>query len=229
MPSSNEGIARRTSEARALLEAVAAAGVPFPDIINPFAHPSTLTQPQADAAYVAHALIRAKYEPNGIAKEGGKRRGRPPGTSSKRSKMLQSAGGSASSSAIKEDVRSRRTSSGSGSRSWRRCDDCGRSHWTDAPCPDGDALYRAPSDGDRSAVESQPATPVGVVEKRWGGATTSSLLEALKASLAEYAPASAPDTAAPDTAAPDTTANAGTPFGKDLVNKAYRIVNSKVG
>lgn len=226
MPVSSEGIASRTSEARKLLDAVAAAGVPLPDILNPFAHPSTLTQPQADAAYVAYPLVRAKYRPSITAKESGKRRhaaatctsGRPSSASSKRAKMVASAGDSASSSAIKDDARSRRTSSGSGSRSWRRCDDCGLSHWTDAPCPNIDALGRAPSDGDRSAAESQPGTPASVIEKRWGGATTSSLLEALRASSAGYAAASAPEAAA----------KGGTPFGKDLVNKAYRIVNSKV-
>lgn len=219
-------IAAYKAEAQALAEAVAAAGLPLPDTIDPFGSPDAMTKTQADASCVAYNHYILTHD---AAPGAGKRRssaashdsGAEPlsgsGANGKRSK-----GATAAKAAVSA---SRRTSASSSSaaapRAWRRCPDCGLSHWSDAPCPElatanGEA---AASDDDRSAAGSLIS-----IEKRWGGATTSNLLEALRASAAAHK-----DGHGHGHVGALARETQGTPFGKELVNKGYRIVNSKVG
>lgn len=127
-------------------------------------------------------------------------------------------------------------------RSWQRCAKCQHKHWSDAPCPDLDSLAQNVEVDPvkrRSGEQGLIQAAITAIPKRWGGATTSNLLERLKATIARReALGDTPDEEALvgpnshllkpriDTSAVDVTDQ---PYGPDLVRRAYRVVASKVG
>ena len=95
-------------------------------------------------------------------------------------------------------------------RAWTKCATCARKHWNDTACP-----RLAEPSADKSPASSDPHF---FGEKRWGGATTTSMLEALKRRCG---------------ANPRGTEETREETDKDMTQEAmvaevYRIVNAKV-
>eukprot|EP00045_Choanoeca_perplexa_P014204 m.165793 g.165793 ORF g.165793 m.165793 type:complete len:768 (+) comp16605_c0_seq2:52-2355(+) len=94
-------------------------------------------------------------------------------------------------------------------RAWTMCASCARKHWNDTACP-----VLADAVGN-DVVSSEPHF---FGDKRWGGATTTSMLESLKRRCALL----------PDQGAEDATEMKEDLTEAGIVTEVYRIVNAKL-